>query len=122
MLESHSTRDGLPGAQSAPQLSEPRSVVDLVNFQLHLIEATNSSMVIRICEGEFGITRREWLFLALLAAHGALAPSQVAMHAGLDRSRTSKGLMSLLAKGLIERAQHPADRRRASVALTGTGR
>lgn len=122
MRDTTLSRDGLQDAQDAPQLGDPRTIVDLVNFQLHLIEATNSSTVIRICEGEFGITRREWLFLALLAAFGELAPSQVATHAGLDRSRTSKGLTSLHAKGLIERLQHPADRRRASVALTAAGR
>ncbi len=115
-------RDWLLDAQGTPQLRDPRSIVDLVNFQLHLIEATNSSTVIRICEGEFGITRREWLFLAMLAAFGRMAPSQVATCAGLDRARTSKGLTSLHAKGLIERVQHPADRRRASVALTAAGR
>lgn len=122
MSEACSTPDWLPDEHGAPQLRHPRSVADLVNFQLHLIEATNSSTVIRICEGEFGITRREWLFLALLAAFGAMAPSQVATRAGLDRSRTSKGLVSLLAKGLVERQPHPADGRRATVALTTAGR
>lgn len=117
-----SAPDWRPDEQGARPLSHPRTIVDLVNFQLHLIEATNSSTVIRICEGEYGITRREWLFLALLAAFGAMAPSQVATRAGLDRSRTSKGLMSLLAKGLVERQPQPADRRRATVALTAAGR
>ncbi len=122
MPDRRPSHDWPHGADDAPQLADPRTIVDLVNFQLHLIVATNSSTVIRICEGEYGITRREWLFLALLAAFGALAPSQVAAHAGLDRSRTSKGLTSLHGKGLIERMQHPADRRRASVALTAAGR
>jgi DNA-binding MarR family transcriptional regulator len=105
----------------APNLRDPRSILDLVNYQMHVIESCSSSNVTRICEGEFGITRREWRFIALLAALGPLAPSDVAVRAGLDRSRTSKALMALLAKKLIERQALEGDRRRATVRLTEAG-
>jgi DNA-binding MarR family transcriptional regulator len=106
----------------APQLKEPRSILDLVNYQMHLIQSFSASSVTRMCEGEFGITRREWRFIALLAAVGPMAPSDLALHSSLDRSRTSKALMPLLAKGLIERRSHAGDRRRATVSLTPAGR
>lgn len=104
-----------------PALSAPRSIHDLINDQLHLIEAVNASNVTRICEGEFGITRREWRFVALLSTLGPLAPSQLAEQSGLDRSRTSKALMPLLDKGLVTRAVDPHDGRRATVSLTAEG-
>jgi DNA-binding MarR family transcriptional regulator len=106
----------------APQLKEPRSLLDLVNYQMHLIQSFSASSVTRMCEGEFGITRREWRFIALLAAVGPMAPSDLALQSSLDRSRTSKALMPLLAKGLIERRSHAGDRRRATVSLTQPGR
>ena len=61
-------------ASDDPALSAPRSIHDLINYQLHLIEAVNASNVTRMCEGEFGITRREWRIVALLSALGPLAP------------------------------------------------
>lgn len=114
--------DWLADEHGVPELRHPRSILDLVNYQMHLIEAVNASNVTRICEGEFGITRREWRFIALLAALGEMAPSDLALRAGLDRSRTSKALMPLLAKKLIERRSQPGDRRRATVGLTPDGR
>jgi DNA-binding MarR family transcriptional regulator len=104
-----------------PRLDDPRSLFDLVNYQMHMIESLSASNVTRMCEGEFGITRREWRFIALLAAVGEMAPSDLALRSGLDRSRTSKALMPLLAKRLIERRSQPGDRRRASVALSAEG-
>lgn len=119
-----SARTQAGAASAAPSVSplrNPRSIFDLVNYQMHQIESANASNVTRICEGEFGITRREWRFIGLLAAVGATTPSNLAVHAGLDRSRTSKALMPLLAKGLIERRSQPGDRRRAQVRLSLAG-
>lgn len=102
-------------------LTAPGSIHDLINYQLHLIESVSASNVTRMCEGEFGITRREWRLIALLSASGPLAPSLLAEQAGLDRSRTSKALMPLLDKGLVTRAVDPRDGRRATVSLTAEG-
>ncbi|MEJ8856576.1 MarR family transcriptional regulator [Variovorax robiniae] len=57
----------------------------------------------------------------MLAALGPMAPSDIAVRAGLDRSRTSKALMALLAKKLVERQELAGDRRRATVNLTADG-
>lgn len=122
MPQERTAPDWLANEHGVPHLRHPRSILDMVNYQMHLIEAVNSSNVTRICEGEFGITRREWRFIALLAALGSMAPSELALRAGLDRSRTSKALMQLRAKRLIERRGQPGDHRRAIVALTDSGR
>lgn len=114
--------DPFDDAVASPHLREPRSILDLVNYQMYLIGSMNSADVTRMCEGEFGITRREWRFLALLAALGPLAPSELAVRAGLDRSRTSKGVTALLAKDLITKLTFPSDRRRSTVDLTEDGR
>lgn len=78
--------------------------------------------MVRLLEGRYGIARREWRLLALLAARGALSPSALADEAHLDRPRTSRAIGTLAAKGLLERVPQPGDHRRAQVALTAQGR
>lgn len=103
-------------------LREPRDLDDLLNYRLSRLHAASGAPVIRLLEGRFGIARREWRLLALLAAHGALAPSALAVHLWLDRPRTSRAIGTLVGKGLLVRVVEPGDRRRARVALTPAGR
>lgn len=104
-----------------PAFRAPRSILDLVNYQLHQIESRSAGLVTRICEGEFGITRREWRFLALLAVLGEQSPSQLATLAALDRPRTSKALASLQQRGLVERRGVAGDGRRQRIRLSAAG-
>jgi DNA-binding MarR family transcriptional regulator len=105
-----------------PALVAPQSILDLLNYQLHVLLSFSTAGITRICEQEFGITRHEWGYIGLLAAFGAMAPSELALRSGMDRSRTSKALMPLLAKGLVSRRSQPGDRRYAMVALSASGR
>lgn len=104
-----------------PRLSDPRQVTDLLNYQLFVILGLSSAPMVQMCERKFGITRHEWGFVGLLAALGPLAPSALALHAGMDRSRTSKALIPLIAKDLVQRTPVNGDRRRAVVSLTASG-
>jgi DNA-binding MarR family transcriptional regulator len=79
-------------------------------------------MVVRLCEGGYGITRREWSVLAQL--HGqpqGLLPSALAERMQRDRARTSRALSALQAKGLVQRMVLPHDRRSVRVSLTAAG-
>ncbi|MFM7024613.1 MAG: MarR family winged helix-turn-helix transcriptional regulator [Limnohabitans sp.] len=98
------------------------SVDDMLLYRLGQLSATAGAMVVRLCEGGFGITRREWGVLAQL--HGqpqGLLPSALAERMRRDRARTSRTLTALLGKGLIERVVLPHDRRSARVSLTPAG-
>jgi len=77
--------------------------------------------VIRLCEGRFGITRREWRLIAVLASRGELGSSQLAEHAQLDRARTSKAVGSLVEKQLVSRVARSGDRRQVLLGLTEAG-
>jgi DNA-binding MarR family transcriptional regulator len=105
-----------------PGLAAPASILDLLNYQLHLLLSFSTAEVTRLCEREHGITRHEWGYIGLLAAFGPLAPSELALRSGMDRSRTSKALMPLLAKGLVSRQSKVGDRRYATVALSAAGK
>ncbi|RZJ27109.1 MAG: MarR family transcriptional regulator [Haliea sp.] len=107
---------------SLSRLGAPQGLDDLLLYRLSRLLGVAGAPVIRLCEGQFGITRREWRVLALLARDDGLLSSQVAERAQLDRARTSKAITSLVAKKLLRREARPGDRRQAALALTEAGR
>ena len=107
---------------AACRLGQPQSLDDVLLYRLSRLLATAGGMVIRMCEGSFGITRREWTLIALLAREEELLSSELAQRAQLDRARTSRAITSLVAKKLLRRRTRPADRRQAALALTDSGR
>jgi DNA-binding MarR family transcriptional regulator len=105
----------------AARLRQPQALGDLLIYRLGRLYATAGAMTLRVCEGEFGIPRREWRLLAVLGESGELQPSELARRAELDRTRTSRALAGLQAKGLVQRQAVASDRRLARVALTEQG-
>lgn len=103
-------------------LLHPQTLDDMLLYAMWQLQACAGSVVVRLCESEFGITRREWRVLAQLAAHEGVQSSELARHASLDRARTSRALTGLAAKGLVERTPREGDRREVLVHLTAQGR
>jgi DNA-binding MarR family transcriptional regulator len=103
-------------------LRHPRQISELLNFRLHLLFASSGAPVIRLLEGRYGVSRREWRLLAALAEHGPLSPSEVAAVMQLDRPRTSRAVGVLAGKGLLLREERSGDARRARLDLTDAGR
>ena len=95
---------------------------DLLMYRLSRLLSVAGSMVVRLCEGTYGITRREWRIIGLLHGHEGLTPSALAQRVQLDRARTSRTISGLVKKKLIERTPAPGDRRGARLALTEAGR
>ncbi len=117
---------GFPKASLAaqsqlPEFEDPKSIFDLLNFRLSELLGISGSLVTRICENEYGITREEWQFVAMLAELNAMSPSDLAARTTVDRSQASKTLRGLMGKGLVERQPVPGDGRRARVLLTQAG-
>ena len=100
---------------------QPAQLDDL--FLYHLARLMNSagSMVVRLCEGGYGITRREWRMIGLLADKGPMQPSQLAELAQLDRTRTSRTISGLIGKGLLRKQSMAGDARQALVQLSESG-
>ena len=107
---------------SPSRLGQLETLVDMPLYRFSRLLAEAGSLVVRLCEGRFGITRREWRLLSYLAAHPDIPPSELARLAGLDKAQSSRGVASLLEKQLVTRDHHPADRRRAKLTLTARGR
>ena len=103
------------------RLAQPAALGDLLLYRLNRLLSIGGAPVIRLCEGRFGITRREWRMIAALAQYQALMSSQLAVRAQLDRARTSKAITSLVQKKLIHRQVQANDKRRAELTLTESG-
>ena len=103
-------------------LDEPRRQDDLLLYRLYRVYATAAPLVARICDREFGITRREWRVLSCLIDVEGVQSSELAERVMLDRARTSRTLTRLADKGLVRRAPRPSDRREVHVFLTDEGR
>jgi DNA-binding MarR family transcriptional regulator len=103
-------------------LRDPAALEDLLLYKLSRLLSVGGSMVIRLCEGRFGITRREWRVIARLAQEQELLSSELALRIQLDRARTSRAVTSLVAKRLVRRRVGTADKRQARIALTEQGR
>src|SRR5512139_3337626 len=99
-------------------LLDPSSLDDLFMYRLTRLLAVAGAPVVRLCEGRFNITRREWRLIAALAQRGPLISSALADHIHLERGRTSKAVSDLVAKGLIVRTPRPGDRRKVELVLT----
>jgi DNA-binding MarR family transcriptional regulator len=103
-------------------LADPRRSENLLNYRLSRLLAASGAMVVRLCEGRYGITRREWRVIALLAEHGPMSPTDLAQRTHLERGRVSALITQLVAKELLRRVPVPGDARRAEVHLSEAGR
>ncbi len=105
-----------------PRLSSPSSLDDLLLYRMNRLLGVAGGVVTRLCEGRYGITRREWGVMGLLAEHEGWQPSQLAERMRLDRARTSKAITALVAKKLVQRTTRPGDRRQVLLYLSAEGR
>ena len=104
------------------RLTQPKSLDDMLLYVLWQLQAAARRPVVRLCEAEFGITRREWRMLAQLADSEGMPSSALAERAGLDRAQTSRAVSALVQKGLVVRTPRPGNRREVLLHLTERGR
>lgn len=102
-------------------IAVPTAVNELLNYRLNTLLASSGALTTRRCEGRFGITRREWRIIALLAVEGPLSPTELSERASLDPDRISRLFASLRDKRLVSRTPDALDRRRVRIELTAHG-
>lgn len=100
----------------------PDAVNELINYRLNTLLASSGALTTRRCEGRFGVTRREWRIIALLAVEGPLTPTDLSERASLEPDRISRLFTSLRDKKLVFRTADTQDRRRVRIELTAQGR
>lgn len=104
MPRSRVITDAARTEQARDTLLNPERLDELLLYRLSIVTRSASRPMVRIFEGELGITRRHWHLLALVTEHGGLSPSCIGELAGLDRPRVSRAVADLRAMGLVERS------------------
>ncbi len=107
---------------SANRLSRPESMNDLLLYRMAGASRAVGSLVVRLCEGCYGITRREWGLLGLLAVQDGQTLTELTERARLDKARSSRMVTSLVEKGLVRSEAKPSNRRQLQLWLTPAGR
>lgn len=90
------------------RFAAPASIDDFLLFRMSKVVALGGSVVTRICEGRFGITRREWTVLATIAPHGELPWAEAARRCEIDGARLSRAVNGLVARKLLRREKAPS--------------
>ena len=106
-----------------PNIPEPgpRQLADMLMYRLYQAWSQSNPVFLRLCEGRFGITRREWRVLACAVEGGTMNSAELAAAAKLDLTRTSRTLGALCEKGWLRRLHDSADRRVVRVEATAEG-
>jgi len=103
-------------------LRNPNKPDDLLNYRLLRLFSLAGAPVVRLCEGRYGVTRREFRLLTLVVDGGPMSPSRLSELAHLDAARASRVIAALIRKQLVRRELQDSDRRHAVIAATPAGR
>jgi DNA-binding MarR family transcriptional regulator len=95
---------------------------DLFLFRINRLAAVAGRPLTRLCEGRYGITRREWRLIVVLSQEGPLVSTELARRASIEPPRASRAITVLVEHGLVERIPRPGDRRYIEIHLTERGR
>ena len=75
----------------------------------------------RFGEAGFKITAQEWAILLILWKQGEQTPSDLAKVTFRDRTTVTRLIDRMVRGGLVERTEHPSDRRKQLLRPTGRG-
>ncbi|WP_336973108.1 MarR family winged helix-turn-helix transcriptional regulator [Alcaligenes sp. PF14] len=110
-----------PALASTAGSAAPLTLPAMMMFQLYRAWSASNPIFIRLCEGRFNITRREWRILAIANMHPALTGTALAEAAALDTARCSRAVSTLCEKGLLKRTRDTKDSRIVHVSVTELG-
>ncbi|MBB1628834.1 MarR family winged helix-turn-helix transcriptional regulator [Achromobacter sp. UMC71] len=96
-------------------------LAEMLMYRLYQAWSQSNPVFVRLCEGRFGITRREWRLLACAVEGGIMTSAELAAAAKLDLARTSRTLGALCEKGWLRRLPDSADRRVVRIEATERG-
>jgi DNA-binding MarR family transcriptional regulator len=103
-------------------LTQPAGIEDMLDYQLYLLYRDCGYVIERLCQVEFGVTRRRWRILATLSAAEGITVSDLSKLADLDMAQTSRAIGTLAREGYVKRLANPRNARFSQVILTEKGR
>src|SRR5271154_5755591 len=103
-------------------LMQPTGIEDLLDYQLYLLYRDCGYVIERLCQAEFGVSRRRWRILATLSAAEGITVSDLSKRAELDIAQTSRAIGTLAREGYLKRLANPKNARFSQINLTEKGR
>jgi DNA-binding MarR family transcriptional regulator len=110
------------GTQPTSLLRRPAGIDDMLDYQLYLLYRDCGYVTERLCQAEFGVSRRRWRILATLSAAEGVSVSDLSQRADLDIAQTSRAIGKLAREGYLKRLADPKNARFSQVILTEKGR
>ena len=114
--------DSLDPSDADPIPDRDGLILDrFLQYRLSVLANTVSRAIARLYADRFGITIPEWRVLAILGDSGPVTSAEIRDRTAMDKVQVSRAIQRLVSARLVSRRTDPADRRRATIAMTGKG-
>ena len=94
---------------------------DLLPGRLDSLSDALSKRIEAPVRAEYGLPPKDWKVMQVLAAEGALPPTEIHRVNGQNKAQISRALKCLLDRELVAKEPHPEDQRTFVVGLTDSG-
>jgi DNA-binding MarR family transcriptional regulator len=105
-----------------PSSSQALELENFLPYRLSILAQIVSESLHDLYAEPFALTVTQWRVMAALGRFAPLTASDVGQRIVMDKVAVSRAVAGLMKRGLVERATDRADRRRASLRLSGRGR
>jgi DNA-binding MarR family transcriptional regulator len=103
------------------KVSAPLRLEAFLPYRLNVLAAAVSEGLARVYSERFGLDIPGWRVLATLGQFGPVSSKQIGAHSRMHKTKVSRAVAELEARGMVGRAANPLDKREAIVALTARG-
>src|SRR5690606_34750172 len=90
-------------------------------YRLSIVAQLSSTSLARLYAQRYGLSVPQWRVMAMLGRYRTLTAAEICDRTLMDKVAVSRAVSAMLARGLIERAPDPSDRRRAALRLSPAG-
>jgi DNA-binding MarR family transcriptional regulator len=95
---------------------------EFLPYRLNVLAAAVSEGLAKVYSERFGLDIPGWRVLATLAQFERATATEIGAHSRMHKTKVSRAVTALEARGLIERSANPDDKRESFAALTASGR
>jgi DNA-binding MarR family transcriptional regulator len=118
-MSTSTERTATPTTCAVPTLAECRPATLAAELRVALMHASRR---LRHERGSDDITPGQYSVLAVIGLHKAMTPRDLAAHEKVQPPSMTRTIALLESLGLVERQEHPTDRRQVLITLTDDGR
>jgi DNA-binding MarR family transcriptional regulator len=95
---------------------------EFLPYQLNVVASLVSQALSRIYSARYGIAVPEWRVLVTLGQYGVMTGKAIGVHSHMHKTKVSRAVAGLEARGLVERRANRQDRREGLLSLSPAGR